>query len=485
MLTYINENFLHAPSTDLSRDVVHLLIGITLAQAGEIFVEKVVQEKKGPGIIARLAAQVGGMYTTLVDDAKEFQGKSILDRSWLFILQIKAKLFPSLAHYYKAIADHASGDHGAGLVRMTLAHNLAMEAMRQAQSFTYTFSSTATATLPHDAATALVEITKAHQALCLEQKTQAAKDNDLIYHAILPSESSLPAVEKLAAATPITIQEIYANPDVSKLIGPDIFIRLVPLAVHESASIYSEEKAKLVRAEVERVDMAEGEVRAGLEHIGLPNNLRKWSSIIDPEGSESHEGASDGLRQWATEIEHGERSGSVASLLKRLEDERGRCEQEMSEISRELETESRECERMRAKHSQLWSQTPSAPLTRHYRTNLQNNQSSLAQAAATNQHVFALWESIRDDIALLAQGDAAIQSHAANVAAGQQRAIQGSLLDLDEGGMGGSGGLDEGEREKARAGIASIREKLDRLGKIRKERDEVLKDLKEKVCIPR
>lgn len=482
MLTYINENFLHAPSTDLSRDVVHLLIGITLAQASEIFVEKVVQEKKGASIVARLAAQVGGMYTTLVDDAKEFQGKSILDRSWLSLLQIKAKLFPSIAHYYRAVADHAAGDHGAGLVRMTLAHTLSVEAFRQAQAFTYSFSPQATTTLPHDAATALLEITKAHQALCLEQKNQAAMDNDLIYHAILPSESSLPPVEKLAAATPITIQEIYGNPDVSKLIGPDIFIRLVPLAVHESASVYSEEKAKLVRAEVERVDLAEGEIRAGLEHLGLPANLRKWAAIIDPsEGSESQEGPSDSLRQWAVEIERDERSDPVAGLLKRLEDERGRCEREMAEIARELETESRECERMRATHTHLWAQQPSAPLTRHFRTNLQSNQSSLTQAASTNQHVLVLWESIRHDIALLAQGEGPLAAQAAAVASGQAQAPRGSLLDLDDGGISGSGGMDEREKEEARAGIESLRDKLDRLGKIRKERDEVLKDLKDKV----
>src|SRR6266545_530602 len=40
MLTYINENFLHAPSTDLSREVVKFLINIILAQATEIFFEK-------------------------------------------------------------------------------------------------------------------------------------------------------------------------------------------------------------------------------------------------------------------------------------------------------------------------------------------------------------------------------------------------------------------------------------------------------------
>ena len=49
MFVYINENFLHAPSTDLNRETVKTLINITLAQAQEVFLEKqVVDEKKPP-----------------------------------------------------------------------------------------------------------------------------------------------------------------------------------------------------------------------------------------------------------------------------------------------------------------------------------------------------------------------------------------------------------------------------------------------------
>ena len=47
MFTYINENFLHAPSTDLSRDTVKTLISIMLAQAQEVFLEKQIADGKG------------------------------------------------------------------------------------------------------------------------------------------------------------------------------------------------------------------------------------------------------------------------------------------------------------------------------------------------------------------------------------------------------------------------------------------------------
>lgn len=89
MLTYINDNFLHAPSTDLSRDVVKLLVGIMLAQATEVFFEKLIDEKKsGAAFNAKVAAQAAFLYNGLVEEVKEFYGKNIFDRNWVTLLQV-------------------------------------------------------------------------------------------------------------------------------------------------------------------------------------------------------------------------------------------------------------------------------------------------------------------------------------------------------------------------------------------------------------
>jgi hypothetical protein len=351
MLTYINENFLHAPSTDLSREVVHLLIGIMSAQSSEIFTEKLVEEKKSPSLVARAANQAAAQYNTVVDEIKEFQGKGIVDKAWLALIQIKAKFFISVAQYYRSIADGAAGKHGAVLVRLKLAETAAQEAQRLANTFTYTFVSTATPTLPSDAATSLQEITKAHATLCSEAKTQAQKDNDLIYHEILPSEASLPQIEKLPAAAPITIQEIFGNPDVSKLIGPDIFGKLVPLAVHESASVYSEEKAKLVRQEVEKYEITSIEIHTSMEHMGMPGILRVWQKLMsDDEGTEGDVEVSSVVMRLADEIRNG---GSLDHLVATLDSQREKCERELRELNGLLDNENRECERARVSRSIL------------------------------------------------------------------------------------------------------------------------------------
>ncbi len=88
MLTYINDNFLHAPSTDLSREVIKFLVGTILAQATEVFFEKCTDEKKGNGLISKIAAQAAFMYNGLSEEVKEFMGKGIFDRNWVTIVQV-------------------------------------------------------------------------------------------------------------------------------------------------------------------------------------------------------------------------------------------------------------------------------------------------------------------------------------------------------------------------------------------------------------
>jgi hypothetical protein len=90
MLNYINDNFLHAPSTDLSKDVVQFLVKIMLGQATEAVFEKCIQEKKlGNALLAKIAAQAASMYVALSEEVKEFFGKGVFDRNWVTVIQVQ------------------------------------------------------------------------------------------------------------------------------------------------------------------------------------------------------------------------------------------------------------------------------------------------------------------------------------------------------------------------------------------------------------
>ena len=89
MFTYINENFLHAPSSDLSRETVKTLIHITLAQAQEILMEKQISQKKDNGLLAKLASQAGYLYSQAQEGVQENVTKAIFEKIWLTFVQVR------------------------------------------------------------------------------------------------------------------------------------------------------------------------------------------------------------------------------------------------------------------------------------------------------------------------------------------------------------------------------------------------------------
>ncbi|KAL4243830.1 Vacuolar protein-sorting protein Bro1-like protein, partial [Abortiporus biennis] len=473
MLTYINENFLHAPSTDLSREVIKFLVGVILAQATEIFFEKCTDEKKSPALISKIAAQAAFMYTSLSDEVKEFMGKGIFDRNWVTVVQTKAKYFVSQSHYFRALADNAAGKHGDALVRFTVAETNAKEANKTASSFASLFVTQMSPNLPPDAGPSLSDLTKAHLALCTEKKNEAQRENDLIYNAVLPSPDTLPTIDKTSVATIITIQDVYGSADVQKVIGQDMFIRLIPLSVHESASVYSEEKAKLVRGEVEKADNAEVEVKSALDAMGVKEGLTRFKAMADGGMGREDEIPVD-VRRWREDIALVEEREGVEGLMAELNRLKESVQRELDGVSRDLENESRECESMRVKYDHLWTQAPSATLTKSLRQDLKSHYSALEAAAASDQQVVHLWDSVKGEIGLLLSPeiDEVFRASTEKNGTGSE-----SLLDLEV----STETQDEEEKSKISHFVEEIEERLSRLSRIGYERGEVLKDLKEKV----
>jgi BRO1-like domain len=88
MFTYINENFLHAPSADLSRDTVKTLIQLMLAQGQEVFLEKQIADGKKVGLLAKLASQASFLYGQALEGVQENVTKAIFERVWLLVTQV-------------------------------------------------------------------------------------------------------------------------------------------------------------------------------------------------------------------------------------------------------------------------------------------------------------------------------------------------------------------------------------------------------------
>jgi hypothetical protein len=326
--------------------------------------------------------------------------------------------------------------------------------------------------LPADAGSSIAERAKSHLALCVEKKNAAQKENDLIYNAILPSQEALPSIDKVAVATAIPIHEVFSNPDVQKVIGSDIFARLIPLSVHESASVYSEEKAKLVRAEVENAEAAEGESRSVLDGMNVRNGLSRFRAIAEGEVGAEEEVPLD-VRRWRDDITLMEQREGVDKLLGELTKLKEAVSRDLDSVSRELEIESRDCEMMRVKYEHDWTQTPSASLTKPLRQDLKAHFEALEAAAASDDQVVSLWESVRGDIHIL------LSSQLEDIfrsTADKEGAPSENLLDLDI----GKESSEDAERAKIGQMVQDIEHRLGLLNKIARERQELLRELKDK-----
>ena len=475
MFTYINENFLHAPSTDLSRETVKTMISITLAQGQEVFLEKQVADGKKSGLLAKLASQAHFLYAQAQEGLSESFAKGVFDVSWAKLVAIKAAHMASVSEYYQAMADVDANSYGTAVARLQLAEKSSKTAVSLAKSFPSSLA--ASSNLTSDTGSTLQSMAKRHMEIVQEKLSALIKDNDFIYHQTVPAEASLSTVPKFPAAKAIPVSELYQGQDIQRIIGPDIFQKIVPMSVTESASMYDEEKAKLVRSEAEKAETANGEMAASLDYLKLPGSLNILKGGTDQE----METDSD-FRHWCAEIAGHEPFSNAFDLLQQ---EKMSVLESLSKSSKQLDMEESVCEKMRSKYAVEWTQQPSSRLTSTLRSDIKSYRDTIDEASTSDTQLMGTarqYESDFDEMRSAGDSDEAdvlFQRAMIKAGAGKGRgkndvgSPEGNLLDEDYG-EGGPSVADQ---------ISKVEELLKKLNLVKRERTQVLKDLKEKVRV--
>ena len=470
MFTYINENFLHAPSQDLNRDTVKAMINITLAQAQESFIEKQVRDGKKAGLLAKLSSQAHYLYGQAKEGLEVEASKGVFEPSWVKLVQIKLLHFQSLAEYYQALHEDGENQQGSALARLSLADKTS----KQAYTFAKSFPSvpTPSSNLGTDTASTMQAITKRQTEMVQEKLSQLSKDNDFIYHQTIPAEAALQPVSKMPAAKAIPVSELYQGQDIQRIIGPDIFQKIVPMSVTESASMYDEEKAKLIRSEAEKVEQANGEMAASLDYLKLPNSLNVLKGGMDQEMSTDPE-----FERWCREISSHE---PFDRAFQQLQKDKAAVLESLAKSSKQLDMEESVCEKMRSKYGGEWTQQPSSRLTSTLRSDIKNYRDTVDEAASSDNQLLSTarqYESDFEEMRVAGErGEPDILYQQAMIKAGtrndkSRHGSEGNLLDEDY----GEGGPSVAEQ------INKVEDLLKRLNLVKRERMQVLKDLKEKV----
>jgi hypothetical protein len=414
-----------------------------------------------------------------VEGCQDNVSRAVFERVWLLTVQIKQHHMASLAQYYQAVADYEANSYGQAICRLQAGLSASKEASRLANGFPSSVPSISN--LSSETGTVLVDVVKKHMATIQDRIAEYNRDNDMIYHQPVPAEANLPSIPKLPAAKAIPVSELYQGQDIQKIIGPDIFQRIVPMSVTESASLYDEEKAKLIRAETERVEGADDELAASLDYLKLPGSLNILKGGSDQESM----GVDEEFRNWCSELAG---HSSFDPTFERLREDKQGILSTLESSMKQLDMEESVCEKMRSKYGGEWTQQPSSRLTSTLRTDARSYRSAVEEASTSDAQLYSTFRQHASDFDEMRsagetdEADVLYQRAMIKAGAGKNNAsspsggaIEGNLLDDD---------FEDDSRQTVSGQIERVEELLRKLQLVKRERQQVLKDLKEKVRIP-
>lgn len=314
---FLAENFLHAPSSDLQPETVKFLAGLCLAQSQEIFTLKVIDgdlEQKKNSLISKLCRSAAKHYEecfnvcshlltgegaasvsknstfAVVDsldeeednnlaelDSKETLGSSDLVRAnlgdfWVVTIQFKLLYYRSLSFYFQGLQLEASNKYGEAIAYL----KKSLEILEEIDSNTLQIISNEGGEEAYE----LLDNLKYQRDAVNIKLTDLGKDNDLIYHDIVPSLVTLPEPKPMDSTAVIAMNKVETFNQISEYNYNNFLKNVVPINIHEMLSYYSEEKSKLLRNELDEVDVSNEELLSVLEYMKLPKALVNIKQLL-------------------------------------------------------------------------------------------------------------------------------------------------------------------------------------------------------------
>uniref|UniRef100_A0A8C6IXP3 Tyrosine-protein phosphatase non-receptor type 23 n=1 Tax=Melopsittacus undulatus TaxID=13146 RepID=A0A8C6IXP3_MELUD len=235
--TYLRDHFPHSYSVDMSHQILNLNINLMLGQAQECLLEKSMLDNRKSFLVARISAQVVDYYKEACRALENSETASLLgkiQKDWKKLVQMKIYYFAAVAHV-TAHGKQAEEQQkfGERVIYFQSALDKLNEAIKLAKGQPETVQ----------------EALRFTMDVIGGKYNSAKKDNDFIYHEAVPALDTLQSVK----GAPL-VKALPVNPTDPAVTGPDIFAKLVPMAAHEASSLYSEEKAKLLRDVMAKIE---------------------------------------------------------------------------------------------------------------------------------------------------------------------------------------------------------------------------------------
>ena len=293
---------------DISPELMAVMSQICLAQAQECILEKSILDHRKSSIISKVGAQVSDYYFAArikleSSNARHLTSDILLgggaplgeetvmesighknNMNWVRHLEFKLVYHKAVAHLYAGLHTEESQKMGERITHFQASLDKLMDCAKLVTS------SAKDSGIWKESLTFANDVIKG-------KLDNAKKENEFIYHEKVPELESL--IELKGASLVKGIGFEVNDPEVA---GTDIFGRLVPLEAHEASSLYSEEKAKLLRVIGEEIQSKsnelaifmssmsldeEGVVPKPDEQIALPQELIEVAASLSVKGEDN------------------------------------------------------------------------------------------------------------------------------------------------------------------------------------------------------
>ncbi|MGH0130712.1 UNVERIFIED_CONTAM: hypothetical protein FKN15_026560 [Acipenser sinensis] len=313
--SYLRDHFSHDFSVDMSHQIINLNINLMLGQAQECLLEKSMLDNRKSFLVARISAQVVDYYKEACRAMENLETASLLgkiQKDWKKLVQIKIYYFAAIAHVgdlqlcceerqlHMGKQAEEQQKYGEQLAYLQSALDKLNEAVKLAKTPCpgvrakplYIFKQDCIVHRWSEVLTVLSvcfnpeqnQPENVQEALRFTMDViggkfnSAKKDNDFIYHESVPALETLPSVK----GAPL-VKALPVNPTDPSVTGPDLFSKLVPMAAHEASSLYSEEKAKLLRDVMAKINSKNETLEQFMDSLRLDpetvDNLDMYSHI--------------------------------------------------------------------------------------------------------------------------------------------------------------------------------------------------------------
>lgn len=420
IFTFIIGNFLHAPSTDLSQETVKALCKLMIAQAQESFVERLLTESSSSPMLAKLAKAASNLFKAAAESLQSVStDKNWGEKAWHQYCSVKGKYYLSVAHEQSAKNCENSGKYGDAIAHLQAAVSNIQDVYKSSIPSQYS---------------AFFDVVSTLQESMKEKISKLEKENDLIYHCTVPSVASVGDIPAVEAATPTPMNELYKDgQELAKLIGKELFEKVIPLSVHQQTSLYSEEKASMLRAEGEKIEIANEELSSALEFLDLPNALR----TLRTDGSDilslsKSQGIDSRVNDWAAQISA--ESSTKTSSFSNLDGVKRSIYEKMKNAERLLQEEEKSYENAKSEFRQHWAQAPSATMNSGLLADVSRIKHDLSNASTSDEKLKNLIGVCEGDIQILKLGpnSAQLKSLFENIQVPSASGTNVNLLDLDQ-----------------------------------------------------